>query len=257
MNLSRVLIDNYNLHQREAPFYDRMHPEIFNWYEQRQINNDIHLILNMSAPTILSVLDLGCGTGNIAIRFLRQGHRVDCVDLSDEMLKIIRKKTDNMDNARFFMSDADTFLRDSASYDVICLSSVLHHLPDFNQTLMLCSQKLNLGGFLYITHEPLPRAERLQPARIQNLLSWFGWKKFNGLKRLFGKKFPQLDYGTSDIHVDEGISPETLLTQLNVYGLELVLLRKYRAEPSAVLAWVNNVLLPGHPMNFTLLCRIN
>ena len=256
MNISRVVKDNYDLHQQEAPFYDRMHPEIFNGYEQRQTKSDVLLIQRLAGNIPLSVLDIGCGTGNIALKFLQRDHKVDCVDLSDEMLNILRQKTGAMDNVRFFASDADAYLYLSPSYDVICLSSVLHHLPDYNQTLVMCFQKLNPGGFLYITHEPLPRAERMRFAPLQNLLSWLGWKSCNAFARVFRKGFPQLDYSRTDIHVEVGISPDALLMQLTSrYPLQLVLMRRYRAEPLAILAWLNNVLLSGRPAHFTLVCK--
>ncbi|OMP67617.1 class I SAM-dependent DNA methyltransferase [Domibacillus epiphyticus] len=40
------------------------------------------------------VLDIGCGTGELAIRFSQAGYDVTGVDLSDEMLSIAREKAD-------------------------------------------------------------------------------------------------------------------------------------------------------------------
>lgn len=254
MNIKKIIEDNYDLHQQEALVYDRIHPEIFNWYEQRQIENDIHLILKLAGDIPLSALDIGCGTGNIALKFLRQGCKVDCVDLSDEMLNILHKKTGDMDTVRFFVSDADTYIQLSPSYDVICFSSVLHHLPDYNQTLLASFQKLNPGGFLYITHEPLSRIERMRPAPIQNALSWLSQKTYNAFARVFRRSFPRLDYSRTDIHVKEGISPDAIL-QLSHHTLQLVSIRRYRAELSGMLAWVNNTLLAGRPIHFSMLCR--
>ncbi|OXS80468.1 class I SAM-dependent DNA methyltransferase [Domibacillus enclensis] len=41
-----------------------------------------------------SLLDIGCGTGELAVRFARAGYRVTGIDLSDEMLAVARDKAD-------------------------------------------------------------------------------------------------------------------------------------------------------------------
>jgi len=125
------------------------------------------------ARSQLRVLDVGCVTGNIALKFFVAGDSVDGVDLFLEMLvEFWHKQPENtrLHFCIYIETDADTFLASANNYDVICFSSVLHHLPDYRATFFRYAELLVSGCVIYVTHEPLPKVERTQPAPIQNML---------------------------------------------------------------------------------------
>lgn len=155
-----------------------------------------------------------------------------------------------------FAVDADTFLATDREYDVVCASSVMHHLPDYKATLARCARPVRPGGVIYITHEPLPKAERAQPAPIQDALTWLGWKVWGAWwRRLKHTRLPMLNYTLSDVHVEEGISPEGMLDMLRAFSMEPMFIRRYRAEPLAIVAWLNNEWFRSRPQLFTLMAR--
>ncbi len=104
------------------------------------------------------VIDLGCGTGTIAIPLAKRGYRVTGVDLSSEMLaiaydKMKREQADvswveqDMRELSLPPADAVISLCDSLSY--------LTEEEDVRQTFRRVSDHLKPGGtFLFDVHSP-------------------------------------------------------------------------------------------------------
>ena len=125
MQAHEVLQGNIKVHRIEAPHYEQWHPEIFNAYEQFLIHHDLALICSLFSRHRLQVLDIGCGTGNLALKFLQGGHQVDGVDISREMLEVLRYKQPKSDQLRLFELDADSFLDSATVHNEVLLSDVL------------------------------------------------------------------------------------------------------------------------------------
>jgi SAM-dependent methyltransferase len=79
-------------------------------------------------PTPGRVLDLGCGTGRVAIPLAAAGHRVTAVDLSEEMLHVVGTKATaagvRLDRLRANIVTLDA-IRDAAFDVVLCLFSTI------------------------------------------------------------------------------------------------------------------------------------
>ena len=265
MNVAdRIRNSNIQVHNREAPVYDAAHPEIFGRFEQQRIAKDIDLIASLIATrSCVRVLDIGCGTGNLALKFLNRGYHVRAVDISSQMIEVLRSKVDltSLDRIEFIVSDAADIMTDTRTYgtwDVIAFSSVLHHLPDYQTVLSFCLRQLRPGGILYVCHEPLPGSteeKRFGLSLVIRMLDRadniyiYARKLFVYLVQSLRnrKLFSRIDYSWSDYHAKIGINADEVIRQLESEGAKTLLYETYRSHFASVLTWLDWFLgLPQH-----------
>ena len=197
----KIIQANIDLHQKEARFYDRIHPEIFCKSEQNLIKDTLNQALAEIKQDKINALDLGAGTGNITLKLLSNEKvgSVVAVDLSKEMLDELDKKAGQNPKLKIANKPADIFLMDDeAKYDLITISSVLHHLPDYFQTIATLLEKLNENGIFIIFHEPTG-----EKSKLLRFLEWLDVRIFVNLFLIgeMKKVAKSLDYTYSDYHV--------------------------------------------------------
>jgi arsenite methyltransferase len=96
------------------------------------------------------VLDVGCGTGSLALRLAPTGAQIHGLDLSDEMIRIARAKasTQGVDNVTFHVGPFDDAIAfGDASLDGLCAYSLLHLVEDRAAVLQRILRLLKPGGF--------------------------------------------------------------------------------------------------------------
>ncbi len=97
----------------DAPYYDLLHA---------RLEDDIGLWLSYAGRTQLPVLEIGTGTGRIALALARSGHEVVGVDPSPAMLAIARKRADDDAlDATFFEGTATTVPLDQGRFGFVLL----------------------------------------------------------------------------------------------------------------------------------------
>jgi len=105
-----------------------------------------------------TVIDLGCGTGSIAIPLAKQGYQVFGVDLSSEMLSIAHQKAlQEQTTVTWVAQDMrELSLQPVESIVSFCDSlSYLTEEDDVRRTFQLVYQHLQPGGsFLFDVHSP-------------------------------------------------------------------------------------------------------
>lgn len=250
---------NIEVHRVEASVYDAIHPEIFGAFEQRKIVRDLTLIAAaLSHRTVVRVLDIGCGTGNLTLKYLQYGYSVRAVDISPEMIKILRSKVNPalLDRVEMIVCDAEDIVaneRTYGSWDVVSFSSVLHHLPNYQFVLDHALRQLRPGGILYICHEPLrntcANGELASSALCRMLdgadnLYIYARKLFVYLKEFLHLKRPvrRIDYSWSDYHIRTGICAEEVLRDLELVGARRLLYETYRSRYSSLLGALDDHL---------------
>ena len=116
------------------------------------------------------VLDIGFGTGVLTHKLYENGHQVDGIDFSGEMIAIAQTK---MPRANLIEWDISNGLPDemlSMKYDAIISTYALHHLTDeakikFIQNLL---SLLNDGGKIYIGDIAFQTREDLNSCRRES-----------------------------------------------------------------------------------------
>jgi arsenite methyltransferase len=97
------------------------------------------------------VLDIGCGTGSLALRLAANCAHVHGVDASSEMTRIAREKAEasHSANVTFHCAafDDDFKVFEPASLAGICAYSLLHLVDDRAATLARIFRLLEPGGF--------------------------------------------------------------------------------------------------------------
>jgi len=116
-----------------------------------------------------TVLDLGCGIGDLAIDLALRGARVIGVDANEGFLQFARGRS--IKNAEFRAADLRSMAELNLQVDGIWSSFTAAYFPNFDETLSAWTKCLRPGGWMVLTeiddlfgHEPLSERTRLRLA---------------------------------------------------------------------------------------------
>ncbi len=115
--------------------YDRQH-ERFRDYRREALK--IASSLGLSKKSV--VLDIGCGTGGLALHLAKICKRVYAADISSAMVKTLADKIEShkLDNVSAVQSGFLTYQHTGEALDAVVANVTLHHLPDFWKQIALC-----------------------------------------------------------------------------------------------------------------------
>jgi SAM-dependent methyltransferase len=152
--------------------------------------NRLASAVSYHVPAGASVLDLGCGTGELAAAIAAAGMRVTGCDISPEMLHRAAAAGPSGPSGAVGWVQLDPAWRRlplrSGAFDAVVASSVLEYVHDPTAVLRECGRVLRPGGVVLCTvpdpRHPVRRLERLLEvaARIP-------------LARSAGRRWPRLD----------------------------------------------------------------
>jgi len=97
-----------------------------------------------------NVLEIGCGTGSLALAMAKDAGHIHAVDISAEMVRIARNKKERAgaSNVTFHCSTLDEVRLPPLSFDVVWAYSILHLVDDRQAILDRCFTLLKPGGVL-------------------------------------------------------------------------------------------------------------
>lgn len=123
------------------------------------------------------VLDIGCGTGSLALRLADSGGHIHGLDVSSEMTRIARGKAraQAVENVTFYTGPFDESFSafGDSSLDGICAYSILHLLEDRREALARIFDLLKPGGF-FVSSTVCLGSSRLFYAPLVGLMRLLG-----------------------------------------------------------------------------------
>lgn len=151
------LVSRFNRlkYDAEANEYHSKHAEIYqgdkDWWD-RSISD-----FASDSKRSLRVLDLGCGNGFVAERFMAKGVNLRefvCADISEKMLEAAKKSLKA--NPSFSFTSNLNELK--GSFDIITASSVFHHVVCPQKLASFLDEFLSEGAVIIGSHEPNQQA---------------------------------------------------------------------------------------------------
>ena len=234
-----VIRANVQLHRAEAPYYERIHEEIFNPIESVRIDHRLKRAVKALGGVRGRALDFGAGTGNIARRLSRMGFGVVAFELSREMILQLKGKKEG-GKIHAVLGERLPFRR--GSFSLVCAFSVLHHVPDYVAVVAELASLLEPGGVLYLDHEVDPQSPMLLPRREYDVYSVSASVLAEIRRRLTGFRAPHLDYSIADFHTkqEDHVEWARIRSRLRDLGIVVLEERPYLMHPS----WIPNPLFP-------------
>src|SRR5256885_110149 len=164
----QVILANKEFYRQIASKYDHYEYCASDAFFQNVIEEDlesIHCALAHRKDPI-RCLDCGGGTGSLTLKMLRRGWLVTVVDVSSDMLEILKTKVNSARQQAVFINDSveNFFSRTHAEFDVISFSSVLHHLYSPLSVVTRAAHRVSPGGFFYSIFDPVPPSSQFAAA---------------------------------------------------------------------------------------------
>jgi SAM-dependent methyltransferase len=120
------------------------------WRSNERLRRLWHMYCRNYQSTIVArahgtVLDIGCGSGELMEALRRKGHPVQGLEINPQMAAACRSK-----GLRVFCADYETATFPQGAFGTIILSHVIEHLPSPKRALQNIWQILEPGGTLFI-----------------------------------------------------------------------------------------------------------
>ena len=190
-----------------------------------------------------NVLDLGAGEGSATLPFLELGARVVAVDVSESQLSELRRKcasySDRLEVRQVGINEA---FRTDEHYDVIVMSSFLHHIPDYVSVITAGVNVLCETGQLFSFQDPIRYDTMGTLSRLFNKVLYFSWRVFQGdfvggvsrtLRRARGIYLDDCPADNAEYHVvRNGVDQDKIVELLSSRGFDCRVIRYFSTQGS-------------------------
>lgn len=159
------------------------------------------------------VLDVACGTGDMAVSLVERGCTVTGVDISEEMLAIARQKAPIV---TFMIADAEHLPFPDASFDAVTCAFGVRNFVHLEQGLSEMLRVLKPGGRMVILELATPDSPLVRPfynLYTRHVIPWLG-------QRLAGSREAYTYLPRSIEHFPKGKDFLAILRRQGVRGTE-------------------------------------
>jgi len=159
------------------------HPEFFDYYaEQSQSEQTLQRFRNLRDTLLricesrglqapLTIADIGCGAGTLALVWAEQGHQVNSLDINEPLIELARKRADSTGFAiRFDVGSATAIPWPDQSVDLCIVPELLEHITDWETCLDEFFRILKTDGLLFLS-----TTNRLCPKQNEFNLPLYSW----------------------------------------------------------------------------------
>ena len=115
-------------------------------------------ISEMNKRSFKTVLDFGCGTGNVSFRSARSGLQAFSMDTSLGMLKNVKNRLRSL-GVICVNGDGEKLPFKEGSFDAVVCMGVLHHVKRKKEAISEMIRVIKPGGKIYIA-EPFKRKSK-------------------------------------------------------------------------------------------------
>lgn len=143
----------------------------------------------------MSILDVGCGTGIIALELAKNfpDYRVDAVDINSLRFKKNKEKNKTHFNLNFYLADASHLPFDSDSYDIAFTRFLLEYIKKPENVIKEMIRVVRPGGYVLLqdldgqllTHYPYETEFKMKTQAIIKYLAKTGFDPFVGRKLFY------------------------------------------------------------------------
>ncbi|AKB38342.1 Methyltransferase [Methanosarcina siciliae C2J] len=165
----------------------------------------------------LKVLDVGTGTGFLALLFAEMGHKVTGIDLSEGMLEKAKRNADNMGlEIDLFHGDAESLPFEDCSFDLVVNKYLLWTLQEPSYAVREWQRVLKPGGMIFAIDGNWfdPRPDRYIKRMLSELIESLAKKK--QYNRIFKNSYAPI---RNSLPLYEKISPESISLLFSETGL--------------------------------------
>ena len=234
MNTDIKTPDNHLLFDSIAEVYYTHTPALPDKYIQL-------LITTFNIESNTKIIDLGCGSGDLAIAFSKFSSFIEGIDISKTMIEMAKKKDEN-NKVTWIHKPVDDFEYGENNYDLIISFESFHLFPNQKELIRKCVNALKPGGSLCLGWRTFAFDYKLKTVMEESFAKYnlnYGWgywtcDNFPSIVSNFKHELSLLH--KKNIYIKSKISNETMLTYLlnvsNAAYLEDKLKKKITIELS-------------------------
>ena len=153
-----VVQANIDFYRQIAQKYDQYETCVSDPQMQHLMEQDLDRIATFLGKSgeCIECLDCGGGSGNLSLKMLRRGWSVTVVDISPDMLALLKSKAsyEGFSPRIVNASISDFLTTTNAKFDVIAFNSVLHHLYAYLPVIDQASKRVKQRGIFYSNYDP-------------------------------------------------------------------------------------------------------